>query len=215
VAQDNNLATWNAYGNAYWPADYLIDAKGRVRYVHFGEGDYDRGELAVRSLLAEAGADGLGGLTHPALDYPVDERVTPETYLGAARAVGFVHDVVAGTHDYGALPHELPDNALAYGGRWRISSNGATAGNGAGLELNFTARHVYLVLGSAGGARPLRVYLDGRPITAGSAGDDVHGGVASVRSQRLYKLVDLPRVEQHTLRLRFAPGTSGYAFTFG
>ena len=86
----------------------------------------------------------------------------------------------------------------------------------AGIDLKFEAKNVYLVLSSPG-ERPLpvQVLLDGRPISAADAGADVHGGVVTVRRQRLYTLVSLPRDEQHRLTLRFAPGVTGYAFTFG
>jgi hypothetical protein len=86
---------------------------------------------------------------------------------------------------------------------------------GATLKLEFGARRVFLVLGSPQAPLPLQVLLDGHPIPDLLAGADVHGGVATIAAQRLYKLVSLPRVERHTLTLRFAPGISGYAFTFG
>ena len=85
VVQDNDYATWNAWGNQYWPAKYLIDAKGRVRYAHFGEGDYDKTEAAIRTLLAEAGAAKLGGARRVGTEDAVEAQ-TPETYLGVQRA---------------------------------------------------------------------------------------------------------------------------------
>ena len=91
VVQDNNYATWNAYGNQYWPADYLIDAHGVVRYTHFGEGDYAKGEAAVRELLAQAGHARSLGLPADAQGSPTaTELATPETYLGANRATDWV-----------------------------------------------------------------------------------------------------------------------------
>ncbi len=103
---------------------------------------------------------------------------------------------------------------LAYRGRWRLTKESATAAGGS-LDLHFGARRVYLVLGSPGRARAVRVLLDGRPIPAALAGADVHGGVVEVDRQRLYDLVELPRVGRHVLRLVPEPGVSGYAFTFG
>src|SRR3954451_8075764 len=85
VVQDNDYATWNAYANQYWPAKYLIDADGYVRYVHFGEGDYGKTEDAIRTLLAEAGEKRLGAKARARMDVPV-ALTTPETYLGSARA---------------------------------------------------------------------------------------------------------------------------------
>jgi cytochrome c biogenesis protein CcdA/thiol-disulfide isomerase/thioredoxin len=216
VAQDNDFANWNAYGNAYWPADYLVDSRGLVRYVHFGEGDYEQSEQAVRSLLAEAGARHLGGEAKFHLERASKGLATPESYLGAARAERFVNGVISpGAHDYGTLPRRVPPENLAYGGGWTIRDEGATAGPHASLELNFKARRAFLVMGSPDGARRVRVLLDGQPIPGAVAGRDIERGVATVSEQRLYRLVGLPDVERHTLTLRFAPGISGYAFTFG
>jgi cytochrome c biogenesis protein CcdA/thiol-disulfide isomerase/thioredoxin len=214
VAQDNEQQTWNAYANQYWPAEYFIDARGRVRYVHFGEGEYGEKERVIRALLAEAGKE-VGGATADGHGlHPAAGVTTPESYLGSARANGFVNGLLTpGLHDFSA-PAEVPPDRLAYRGRWRIEPESATAAGGS-LELNFGARHVYLVLGTSDGKpRRVRVYLDGRPIGA-AAGADVRGGGVTVRSQRLYDLVDLPAVGHHVLRLQPQPGVMGYAFTFG
>jgi cytochrome c biogenesis protein CcdA/thiol-disulfide isomerase/thioredoxin len=216
IVQDNNLSTWNAYRNQYWPADYLIDAQGRIRYVHFGEGDYETSEKAVRSLLAEAGQTQLGDMTHVAVPRAAPGVSTPETYLGSNRAVGYANGTITpGIHDF-TFPHRtLRPDEFAYAGRWQITPESGTAGRGARLDLNFGARRVFLVLGSPGRSRRLTVLLDGRPIGTRLAGADVHHGTVAVGPQRLYRLVELPRVERHRLTLRFAPGISGYAFTFG
>jgi cytochrome c biogenesis protein CcdA/thiol-disulfide isomerase/thioredoxin len=215
VVQDNDYAVWQAYQNQYWPASYFIDAEGQVRYVHFGEGDYEEKEQVIRELLREAGerpgarAGGRGEQASPGV-------TTPETYLGAARAERFANgEITAGTRDF-EQPAELPPDHLGYGGRWRVGEESATAVAGPRLELDFGARRVYLVLGSRGGVpRAVKVLLDGRPISAGAAGGDVLKSVVRVQGQQLYELVNLPRVERHRLTLNFAPGVSGYAFTFG
>ena len=103
VAQDNNLGTWNAYGNQYWPAEYLIDATGHVRYAHFGEGDYAKDEHAIRTLLAEAGAKRLGSTTHVNAEKP-PRLATPETYVGLSRAQGFVQAPMPGPFTYPPPP---------------------------------------------------------------------------------------------------------------
>ena len=215
VAQDNDYATWNAFGNQYWPAKYLIDSRGRVRYVHFGEGEYETTEAAIRSLLAEAGDPRLGSPTRVEAQTASASTRTPETYLGAGRAERFVTPVGVRARDYGALPASLPPDHLAYGGRWSVLTDAATAGVGAQLALDFTARRVFLVLGAPGGPRRLEVALDGRRISPAVAGADVRAGAARISEQRLYRLVELPSVGRHRLTLRFAPGISGYAFTFG
>jgi thiol-disulfide isomerase/thioredoxin len=219
VVQDNDYGTWNAFGNQYWPAKYLIDPSGRVRYAHFGEGDYGETESAIRSLLAES-RPSLGARAPQARAQVASRGVqlTPETYLGAARASqgGWVNRNLAPPGgDFGAPPRTLPPNGFAYSGNWRIGEEDAVAGKGARIDAEVSARRVFLVLGSPGRERDLRVMLDGEPIAAGDAGADVHGGVVRVGSQRLYSLVDLPRAGHHRLTLRAQPGIAGYAFTFG
>jgi cytochrome c biogenesis protein CcdA/thiol-disulfide isomerase/thioredoxin len=215
VAQDNEQATWNAYGNQYWPAEYFIDAQGRVRYVHFGEGEYGEKEQVIRDLLAEAGKKVQGKETDVHAVAPSTTVTTPETYLGAARAERFTNpELSPGLHRFSA-PAKVPPNEFAYHGKWKITLDSATAAGGASLDLDFGARRVYLVLGSPGHSRRMRVLLDGRPISSSDAGSDVHGGSVTVTGQRLYNLVDLPRVGHHVLTLEPEAGVMGYAFTFG
>jgi cytochrome c biogenesis protein CcdA/thiol-disulfide isomerase/thioredoxin len=215
VAQDNEQATWNAYGNQYWPAEYFIDSRGEVRYVHFGEGEYGEKEKVIRDLLAEAGHEVKSGETNVKTIAPSKTVTTPETYLGAARAERFTNAMLSpGSHDFTA-PSALPADEFAYHGRWNIALDSATAEQGASLDLNFGARRVYLVLGSPGHSRRVRVLLDGKPIAATDAGTDVEGGAVTVTGQRLYSLVAMPKVGHHVLTLEPEAGVEGYAFTFG
>jgi thiol-disulfide isomerase/thioredoxin len=206
VVQDNAYGTWNAYGNQYWPAEYLVDARGHVRYAHFGEGDEDRTEGAVRSLLTEAGARRLGGEAGARGIVPSAQVATPETYVGAAQAERFVPAAPqAGTRTYARPAGELPLSHFALSGTWRTTAEASTAVRDASLDATFQAAKVYLVLSSAGNRpRSLGVEVDGR-----------HTREVTVRGQRLYTLVSLPRAARHALRLRLAPGLSAYAFTFG
>jgi cytochrome c biogenesis protein CcdA/thiol-disulfide isomerase/thioredoxin len=216
VVQDNNMGTWNAYGNEYWPADYLIDAKGEVRYATFGEGDYGKTETAIRALLAEAGNQ-VGGKSHPTDVVVPSEEATPETYTGTARAQGWINGPKTGTHDYGPPPTSaLALNDGAYSGTWDIGAQPAEAVSEAGIDLHFEAKNVYLVLSSKN-EHPMQVQvmLDGRPISAADSGADVHKGLVTVRRQRLYWLVALQGDESHELELRFADGVVAYDFTFG
>jgi cytochrome c biogenesis protein CcdA/thiol-disulfide isomerase/thioredoxin len=216
VAQDNNYKTWNAYNNEYWPAEYLIDAQGRVRLADFGEGEYAAKERAIRSLLVEAGAGGLGGATHTTAQQPSEVEVTPETYLGSEKAQRFANGrILSGLHNYGAAHSEPGPEQLSYAGSWRVGADSAESVSRAHLQLNFHARRVFLVMGSTRGARPVRVLLDGHPIPARLAGGDVHGSIAGVGFQRLYRLVELPRVERHVLTVEAAPGVTAYSYTFG
>jgi cytochrome c biogenesis protein CcdA/thiol-disulfide isomerase/thioredoxin len=207
VVQDNNLSTWDAWGNQYWPAEYLIDARGQVRHTHFGEGEYGQTESAIRALLAERGTTVAAARARPRGITPVGTRATPETYVGAARAQGFVGTPPAkGTRTYVAPRAAPPLNGFALGGTWTIGDEAATAGPGATLTATVQARFVYLVLSppSASRAGAVTVTLDGgRPRRL------------RVDRQRLYTLAALPRTGRHALRLSFARGTSAYAFTFG
>jgi thiol-disulfide isomerase/thioredoxin len=214
VAQDNEFATWNAYGNQYWPAEYFIDAQGKVRYAHFGEGEYDEKEEVIRELLAEAG-DRVGKKRAGGRGIAASEGVTtPETYLGAARADRYVNsDFALGVHDFSA-PDEVPADHFAYRGRWRVGADSSRA-EGGSLDLDFGARRVYLVIGSPGQKRKVRVLLDGKPIPAEMAGEDVRDGAVTVSGQRLYSLVEMPSVGHHLLTLEPETGVEGYAFTFG
>jgi cytochrome c biogenesis protein CcdA/thiol-disulfide isomerase/thioredoxin len=208
VAQDNDFATWSAYGNQFWPAKYLIDARRQVRYTHFGEGDYDETEQAIRTLLEEAGRDRLGGHAAARSDSAVADA-TPETYLGAERAQRFVTGPLGeGTQTFrfeDAQAAQLPVHHLAFDGRWLIRGQSAEpAGDGGRLHLRFAARKVFLVLGAREAPRPVEVALDGRPYRT-----------VRVGAHRLYELVRLRRPGVHLLTLSVPRGVEGYAFTFG
>jgi cytochrome c biogenesis protein CcdA/thiol-disulfide isomerase/thioredoxin len=216
VAQDNEFATWNAWGNRYWPAKYLIDARGRVRYAHFGEGAYVESEAAIRALLAEAGQDRLGETASARVETADPELVTPETYLGFERAEGFVPGPPRPGYGIYEAPDDLRPVSFGLSGGWYVGQESATAVRDARIEARVTARKVFLVLSSKGGQpRDVEVLLDGRPVRAGEAGEDVRGGRVTVREERLYRLVSLARVEDRRLTLRVPAGVTGYAFTFG
>ena len=216
VVQDNQLGTWNAYGNQYWPAEYLIDASGHVRYVSFGEGDYVRTEAAIRALLSQTGRSAPGAPAQPSDTMTPSATATPETYMGAERAQGWVpREPTPGLHRYPGSPH-LALNSFSLRGTWHIASQAATAVSGGQVDAQVQGRHVYAVLSAPGGrSATAQVLLDGRPVDARHAGADVHSGHVTVTAQRLYELVSAPGDERHHLTLRFDPGLSGYAFTFG
>jgi cytochrome c biogenesis protein CcdA/thiol-disulfide isomerase/thioredoxin len=226
VVQDNDLGTWNSFHNQYWPAKYLIDPDGNVRYSHFGEGDYDQTEQAIRSVLAENGAADLGGEAKAKVEVADPDLATPETYLGSARAAGWVNGqppqgtLPTGSHDFGSVGDRvlkaLPPNGFAYQGRWDIGPEDATAAGDSRIDVRFRAAGVYLVLGSPDREREVEVFLDGKPISAADAGSDVGAdGTVTVGDQRLYRLVQLDEAADHVLSLEFENGISGYAFTFG
>jgi len=219
VVQDNEFGTWNAFGNQYWPAKYLIDAEGQVRYTHFGEGEYKETEAAIRELLAESGRKRLGAGAKPSgMVEGVGAKATPETYLGSARAQSFSPvGPTDGTRNYTAeKPAELPQSVFSLGGRWHVDEESARAVSSATITARVVGTAVYLVLSSPNDSpRRVLVELDGKPISAAEAGEDVRRGVVTVRRQRLYRLVKLKSLQERVLTLRLDPGVTGYAFTFG
>jgi cytochrome c biogenesis protein CcdA/thiol-disulfide isomerase/thioredoxin len=203
VAIDDNYQTWNAYDNEYWPADYLIDAQGNVRHVHFGEGDYSTTETLIRQLLTDA---------HPGLALPPATNIanqTPtgemnnETYVGYDRLQYLVpSDIV--TENAPAsyqFPQTLPPGGLGLSGTWTEYSQEATAGAGAKLELGFLAKDIYLVLGGQG---TVGISINGHQTKTITI-----GGVP-----RLYTLYQASSTSSGTLLLHFSPGVQAYDFTF-
>jgi cytochrome c biogenesis protein CcdA/thiol-disulfide isomerase/thioredoxin len=199
VALDNDFATWQAYANQYWPAKYLIDRRGNIRYAHFGEGEYDRTERLIRRLLAA-----------PVRDRPVEASLadstptgilTAETYLGYLRADRYAESLARDREKQYRFPASFAPHQLAYAGRWRIERERAVAGRDARLRFRFRARDVFLVLGGRG---RVEVEVDGR-----------HERTVRVAGHRLYTLVNGDRIRDALLELRFDPGIEGYAFTFG
>ncbi len=200
VALDNDYATWNAYGNQYWPAEYLLDARGHVREAKFGEGNYSETENAIRSLLAERDA-ARPKAVHLA-DHTPTYDLTPESYLGANRLDRYEGSPVReGRMAKYTLPFALELSNLAYGGYWKVEGERIVAGKDARLRLRFLARRVHLVLGGAGSVDML---LNGKPERR------VH-----VTEDRLYTLLDQGTAKTGLLELRLTPGLEAYAFTFG
>jgi cytochrome c biogenesis protein CcdA/thiol-disulfide isomerase/thioredoxin len=197
VVQDNDYAIWESYANQYWPAEYLIDRSGHVRHAHFGEGEYDKTERLIRKLL---GVD-RGSMTE-VRDRTPRGLLTPESYLGYARADRFVGEPVqAGRPAEYDFPATIPLHDLAFGGPWTVLEERALAGSGARLRVHFQASTVYLVLGGHG---RVDVLVNGKKQRT-----------VRVRGDRLYTLVDSRRRLDAMLELRFTQGISAYAFTFG
>ena len=217
VALDNNYGTWQAYKNEYWPAEYLIDARGTIRHTHFGEGHYEQMELAIRQLLVESGQK---------LEVPVGSNEdttpryarTPETYLGKARHERFAsnENMAIGVQKY-TLPSVVPPDNFAYEGVWDIANQSAGAQKSSALLVHFKAGKVFLVIGPGVKGNQINVMIDGKPINEAIAGADVKDGRITLDEERLYNIVDLKgKVEDHLLRLEFENnGIRVYAFTFG
>jgi cytochrome c biogenesis protein CcdA/thiol-disulfide isomerase/thioredoxin len=219
IAQDNDYATWNNFNNEYWPAEYLIDANGYIRRTHFGEGEYDEMETAIRELLKEDGR-ALSGTIDNLPDQTPEGTQSPETYLGADRMEYYYNGGNTGTVDKTfTLAENLRRDSFSLGGHWSIMKEYADAGNNAALSYRFFADKVFLVLrpGSAGPMAKVKVLLDGKPVDGSNGGTDATDGEITVNSSKLYNLIDLRgKAGSHVLQLQFeTPGIEAYAFTFG
>jgi thiol-disulfide isomerase/thioredoxin len=224
VAMDNDHATWNAYQNRYWPAEYLVDRDGVVRYQHFGEGHYDEMEQHIRDLLCE----GRPKLRLPPPTSVVTEMprpMTPEIYLGSARLsnLGNGPPVAAGVDLTFAEPEKLDLDRFYLAGRWRFAPEQTTLASDQGkIILRFRANQANMVLADGAGAS-VEVLIDGQPATADNKGADVslEGGkaICHVKAARLYGLARFASATapaEHTLEIRIAArGLHAYTFTFG
>ena len=227
VAVDNDWTIWRAFHNDYWPAHYFIDAQGRVRHHHYGEGEYDVSEAVIQQLLREAGHMVTGGPVRVAADGAQaapdnKEDWSPETYIGYDRAQKFAstggtaHDVA---HDYAMLPQPTL-NQWGLAGPWTVLGEHAVSDQaGAKIVYRFHARDLHLVLGPTADGKPVRfrITLDGKP-PRGDHGADVDAqGNGTVTAQRLYQLVrQQGAVGDRTFEIEFLdPGVQAFAFTFG
>lgn len=223
VALDNDYRVWNAFQNEYWPAHYLIDGKGDIRYHHFGEGDDAQTEKAIRALLAERGAHlgapaAIGNASGVQAAQDDADEQSPETYLGSGRGEHYAGMVAFAAR--AAKEATLPRNGWDLAGTWDRSSEHVTLLGGTGsISYRFHARDAHLVLGpgTAGLRIPFRVLLDGKPVGDARGADLDAQGRGVVKEQRLYQLVrQHGAITDHVLRIEFeAPGVQAFAFTFG
>lgn len=220
VALDNDFATWNAYNNQFWPAKYLIDKDGQVRYTHFGEGNYDETEAAIQTLLKESGHSVSDKIDKNNGAPPVQAGQTPETYLSYERGERFANanqfkqDQAV---NY-ALANDLKEHAWSLGGSWQIGAKQSmSSSDNSVLRIKFSAREVYLVMDGPAN-KPVTLTLNGKPVTSTSGGgSDVGGdGLLHLNGARLYKLVSLPKfTKDQVLDINVPRGTTINAFTFG
>ena len=204
VAIDDNYATWNAYANEYWPAEYLIDQNGEVRRTAFGEGGYPTTESDIRLLLEAGGARHLPPPTELADRTPTQE-LTTETYLGSTRFDGerYLGSAVLESRPASyRIAGGLPSGDFSFGGTWTQHAWEITAGRGAQIALSYMADDVYLVLGGTGA---VSVSVNG-----------VHTKTVQVSGvPDLYTLVSSASFHTGLLTLSVSPGVQAYDFTFG
>jgi thiol-disulfide isomerase/thioredoxin len=227
VAVDSDQRIWQAWGNNAWPAYYLVDGNGKIRYRQLGEGNYDKLERAIQSLLAEArGAPVDTTLVDPPMKA---EQLAPdlrqldsgETYVGYRQATGFRSPEPA-RH---GVPQQYSVDKLGLNqwglfGRWTVNAESATAGSPeSGIAHQFRARDLHLVMGAGNDQRPARikVTIDGRAPGADHGADIDADGNGVVTGTRLYQLIrQSGTVRQRRFEIRFVDHPADvYAFTFG
>jgi cytochrome c biogenesis protein CcdA/thiol-disulfide isomerase/thioredoxin len=203
IAQDNGYSTWTNYRNMYWPAEYLIDARGTVRHVKYGEGDYNGTEKLIRELITNARP---GVRLPPPVDAPdttPQAGLTPETYLAVGKVVNYAG---SGSYDEGkanfAFPPSLPDDSFALQGPWALDYEGATAdSNTSSIELNYHAKNVYIVVGGTG---TLTVTRDGKTTTLPVGGPPTS-----------HQILAGSDVASGSLQVHSTQGLQVFSFTYG
>jgi hypothetical protein len=228
VAVDSSYAVWRAFANHYWPALYIADQRGQIRYHHFGEGEYAMSEMVLQQLLREAGNDGfdpaLVSIQPQGPEEPADwtDLRTPETYLGYRQSQGLASPARARFDE----PHNCPEparlslNQWAPSGVWTLAEHAAVLNQAPGrIAIRFHARDVNLVLGPAerGQSVPFRVLIDGQPPGNAQGADVDDQGNGTADQQRMYQLIRQPKpIRDRQFDIEFlSSGVEAFAFTFG
>jgi thiol-disulfide isomerase/thioredoxin len=228
IAVDNSFSIWRAFDNHYWPALYLIDARGRIHFQHFGEGEYERTERTIQQLLADAGARGIdralvsgeGRGIEAAADW--DNLKSPENYVGYDRTENFAspgRPALDERHVY-STPARLSLNEWALSGDWTVKRQAIVSNKPNGrIVCRFHGRDLHLVMGPATQGTPVRfrVLLDGQAPGAAHGIDVDEQGYGSLADQRLYQLIRQAKpITDRQFEIEFlAAGAEAFAFTFG
>jgi thiol-disulfide isomerase/thioredoxin len=228
TAIDNDYAIWNAFDNHYWPALYIVDAKGRIRHHQFGEGGYERSEAIIKQLLTEAGQKGIGAELAPVRESGAEVGAdwstlkTGETYVGYDRAENLSSPggLASGKSHVYAAPAKLELNHWALVGDWTVGRQGTVSNKANGrIVFRFHARDLHVVMGPAAKGAPVRfrVRIDGAPPGAAHGVDVDAEGNGTVTEQRLYQLIRQPSpIADRQFEIEFLdPGAEAFVFTFG
>jgi len=227
VPIDSNHSIWRAFRNEYWPADYFVDGKGRIRYHHFGEGEYEKAERVIQTLLRENGAAGLDEslvrITADGPEAPPSQDVrSPETYVGYARAQNFASpERMARESRKTYSPPPTPVlNQWGFGGSWHAGAESGALESAPGkIVFRFHSRDLHMVLGPAKNGTPVRfkVKLNGASLGADHGSDSSADGMGEVRLARMYQLVrQKGPIKDATFEIEFLdPGVEVFSFTFG
>ncbi|MEO5927880.1 MAG: redoxin domain-containing protein [Patescibacteria group bacterium] len=206
IALDPNYGTWNAYANHYWPAGYLFDQQGRLRRVHFGEGEYDESEAAIRSLLEEGGG-ALAAEQATDMNQPDFSKIkTEETYFGLSRGEAFMGSTGPKDQDVMFSSQTVTSNKWSVEGNWRFTEEYVQANSsGASFRFKVQANKMHLVLESADGKdKTIEIYVDGKKT-----------GEMTINMSTLYDIATFPDAGEHTVEVRMKDGgVRFYAATF-
>ena len=228
IAIDNDFSIWRAFDNNYWPALYLLDGDGKIRFHHFGEGEYEQSERNIQRLLKGAGARGVSSELVSVVPQGAEVAAdwgnlkSPETYVGYGQAENFSSPggaAVDARHVY-AVPRELRLNQWALSGDWTVTQRAAALNKPNGrVAYRFHARDVNLIMGPAARGVPVRyrVLVDGRPPAAAHGGDADEQGNGTVTEQRMYQLIRQPKpIADRQFEIEFIDaGVEAFCFTFG
>lgn len=227
VAIDSNYRIWQAFNNEHWPAEYLIDGKGRIRYHHFGEGEYGKSERVIQELLKENGAAGLDrGTVRVSADgveaAPSEDVQSTETYVGYRRTERFASPerLDRDSRKTYSQPARLSLNQWGLSGSWNVGAESAVLQAAPGkLVFRFHSRDLHLVLGPTKNGEPVRfkLKLDGIAPNDNCGADSAPDGTGEVREPRLYQLIrQKGQIEDQTFEIEFLdPGARAFVFTFG
>lgn len=225
IGLDNEFSTWNSFENNSWPAKYIIDANGKIRYTHFGEGDYSETEKAIQDLIRENGIEPkISNIAQNELATSLqpnngNQAITPETYLGWSRSINFANkpEIEYNKTKKYLAKSNLDKNQWTIDGDWIINNeNIVSNGDASKLTLNFGAKEVFIVAGNDQVEGVLNLKLNGKSLNQTNAGQDVNNSNVIINGDKLYKLIKLPNnAGNQSLEIQASKGTRLNVFTFG
>ena len=228
VAIDSNYRIWRSFNNQYWPAQYLVDAKGRIRYHHFGEGDYGDIERVIQELLKENGATALASDTTSVSAVGIEaapdwtDGRSPETYIGYRQAQNFAspEKLHKDSNQVYSAPAKPALNQWGLRGLWNVNAESAVLQAAPGkIVFRFHSRDLHLIIAPTKDDKPVRfkVTLDGRAPGENGGVDTSSDGSGQVREPRLYQLIrQKGPIVDRTFEIEFLDtGVQALDFTFG
>ncbi|WP_028974224.1 cytochrome c biogenesis protein DipZ [Spirochaeta cellobiosiphila] len=204
VVQDNNFQLWNDYNNRFWPAHYFVDARGQIRYYHFGEGGTETSEKVIQKLLKEAGYSVKESIDKETKN--TKSRITKETYLGYGRADAYKGSIITQEEQKTYQPDStLQEGEWTLEGSWTVRKDFIETEGDSQIKLSFTAKNVYMVVDPLEEEPSITITIDGSEQTS----------TLEPTESKLYQLVQLDKTGSHILTLTIKGKVRFYTFTFG